>query len=198
MRSAIELGCSTGVRSKSVLGKACAGTRAPARIVRVEALSGRLLRHAPRPASADQNSPRAGASRIPSRGRPALTKATEIDQPGRPRMKSLVPSIGSTSQIRSAPSRSGASMVSSDSHPADGSSWPSSALRNWSTSRSATLTGSPGCLSQLSSACPWPGQRASASCPAARTIASRRARSIKTAPGGAFAALLGIVRNWRS
>ena len=176
------------------MGKAWAGTRAPGSTMRRDAASGKPLRCAPRPASADQNSSRAGASSMPSKGRPPLTSATEIDQPGRPRIKSRVPSIGSTSQISSAASRSGASTVSSDSQPAAGSNVPSCAFKNRSTSRSASLTGSPGSLSQLASACPCPGQRLSAIWPASRTIASRRARSInRCARGG-----LRRVRTWRS
>ena len=97
------------------------GTRAPGNPARVLATSRSPLRHAPCPAKPIHSSSLAGAASIPNNGRFSLTSATETAQPLRPRMKSRVPSIGSTSQHRPFSSRSGWSTVSSDSHPAEGS-----------------------------------------------------------------------------
>jgi len=152
IRSAIELGCSTATRSASSFGRVWVGTRAPANCVRVLARSGTSLSVAPWPASAIHSSPRAGAASIPISGRPPLTNATDTAQPLRPATKSRVPSIGSTSQIRSLCVRTLSSAVSSESHAADGSNRSNSRLRKRSTSRSASLTGLFGVLSQLDSA----------------------------------------------
>src|SRR3546814_4312041 len=59
-----------------------------------------------------------------------MTSATDTHQPGRPRMKSRVPSIGSTHHIARHDSRSSLSAVSSDSHPASGTIAPSTAFRS--------------------------------------------------------------------
>ena len=117
------------------------------------------LRHAPCPATEIHSSSRAGATNEPMSGLPALISETETDQPLLPRMKSRVPSIGSTSQMRPLSMRTGSSAVSSDSHPAEGSRSVSSRLRNLSTARSAAETGEPGTFSQLSTSLPRPGPR---------------------------------------
>src|SRR3546814_9695440 len=64
-----------------------------------------------------------------------MTSATDTHQPGRPRMKSRVPSIGSTHHIARHDSRSSLSAVSSDSHPASGTIAPSTAFSRASTAK---------------------------------------------------------------
>ncbi len=177
-RRAIELGLATICRSRSSLGSESAGTRAPGNALRFEAWSRLPLRHEPWPEIPIHSSSRAGAASMPISGRRSLISATDTAHPVRPRMKSRVPSIGSTSQIRPRPSRAGSSAVSSDSQPAAGKRRPSSRLRKVSTARSAAQTGLPGAFSQVSTVCPAPGQAASAIRPASRTIFSRRERSI--------------------
>src|ERR1044072_7938520 len=143
MRSAMLLGLWTVVKSWSALGSTSAGTRAPGKRVRVLAYMVSPLRHAPWPRAASQISLRAGAASTPSITSPRSTSAIETAQPGRPRTKSRVPSMGSTTHRRSDDMREIWSAVSSESHAASGASAPSVALRWASTSKSASHTGWP-------------------------------------------------------
>jgi hypothetical protein len=88
---------------------------------------GTPLSVAPCPATATHSSPRRCRQHPDQRPPGELTSATDTAQPGRPRTKSRVPSIGSTSQISPLCGARLVVAVSSESHAAEGSSGPARA-----------------------------------------------------------------------
>jgi hypothetical protein len=84
----------------------------------------------------------AGWWTTPSTGRAPTASPIITDQPRSPRMKSLVPSIGSTYHTRAAVSRRGSSSVSSQMMTSSGNALPSASTRNADDFLSAIVTGS--------------------------------------------------------
>ncbi len=148
--------------------------------VRPDTRSGVPLTVAPSPRTATNSWSRAGAASAAIVTAPSSTSATDTAQPVRPRMKSRVPSIGSTTQTRRAARRAGPLARKRRRSPPTASHSPgraafSSALSCASTARSAALTGLPGDLSHR--ATPPRVKKSKASAAAASVARSSSARS---------------------
>jgi len=124
--------------------------------------------HAPRAGAAANSRPLVGWNTTPTIGRCATHSPIITAKPSLPRMKSLVPSIGSTYQTRGAVRRARSSADSSLTTQSAGNAARSPATIRSDAARSATVTGSSPALCSTPSAAGPRSRIATARAPASR------------------------------